>query len=394
MNAAPHFKGSPSGLKAIDGVLTCVLFLGVLFAPLALNGWGIGRDNLIMRRHEYRNPRPRPSVPRSAAAAVAFPWQWDDYWSDVFPYRGPLIQFQANVRHRTLGANGANSVILEDGSVFGVGNVDWYRGRNVGTDRDVDSFIEILRRKRAFFQKAGVDYYFLLAPSRLYFDRDRMDVLFRLPKRHALAEKIERRLPPDAREWFILPETAMRKAKERHPERPLFFKRDYHWSEWGRTVAASEIVRVVRTAHPDLPPLDPESVPIVVEPEDLRFWSQLRTLGVSFRAFPVPPTAKVAPAWTEEYERLAAARDRSPLAMAYYSDSFMEILSERPPEILSFGSVKRAGGWGALGMPAGCEKALAGQPAVVVESVFIDGLATWDYLDLNAAWLSDAEPRP
>ena len=394
MNASPHFKKGPPGPKAIDAVLTCLLFLVVLFAPLALNGLGIGRDNLIMRRHEYRNPRPRPSVPRSVEAWVALPWQWDDYWSDVFPYRGPLIQFQANLRHKTLGANGANSIILEDGSVFGVGHVDWYRGRNIGTDRDVDSFIEILRRKRAFFQKAGVDYYFLLAPSRLDFDRERLDVLFRLPKRHALAEKIERRMPPDAREWFILPETAMREAKERHPDRPLFFKRDYHWSEWGRTVAAAEIVRVVRIAHPELAPMEPESVPIVVEPEDSRFWSQLRTLGVSFRAFPVPPTAKVAPAWTEEHGRLAADRDRRPLAMAYYSDSFMEILSERPPEILSFGSVERAGGWGALGTPAGCEQALAGQPDVVVESVFIDGLATWEYLDLNAAWLSAAEPRP
>ncbi len=387
----PEFQSSSAypRRKAVETVATCAFFLAALFTPLALSGAGLGRDDRILSQSEYRKPSPRPAFPLGIAEGMRFPWQWDDYWRDAFPYRGPLIRVQAHVRHRTLGANGLESIFLEDGYVFGLAHIDRYRGKIMLRDGEIDRFLEIIRLKREFFRKAGISYYFVMAPSRLDFCRDLFRGAFRLPDRHVLSTRIDERMPEDIRKYYIVPDGAMREAQARHPERLLFYKRDCHWNEWGRTVAAAEIIRFLRAEFPALPPLDPEAVPFVSVPEDQEFWYDLRALGVAFDAFPVPMIEKTSPAWTEEYRRLQADRSRSPLTMVYASDSFMEVLSDRSPEILSFASVDRAGTWeNILGAPAGCRQVLDAKPDVVLESIYIDALTTWRYLEKNAAWES------
>ena len=372
---------------AIDAVCTCVLFLLVLFAPLALTGLGIGRDDQILVQSEYRIPSPRPAFPPGISGFMAFPLQWDDYWRDAFPYRGPLIQIQAYVRHRMLGANGLESIFLADGYVFGLTHINYYRGQGMASDVEIDRFMEILRLKREFFQKAGISYYFVMAPSRIGFCRDLFRGRFRLPERHALAARIEERMPEDVRKFYIAPDAALRAAQRRHPARLLFYKRDGHWTEWGRTVAASEIVRFLRTDFPFLPALDPEAVPFHTVPEPPEFWYDLRALGVAFDAFPVPTVEKVSPGWAEECRRLESTSGRSPYALAYASDSFMKILSDCPPEILSFASVKRLGdSLDVLASPSACQPVLDAKPDVILESIYIDVLMRWNFLKTNAAW--------
>lgn len=376
----------------VDAVATCVLFLLILSAPLVLNGLGIGRDDRILVQAEYRNPSPKPAFPRGISVAMAFPAQWDDYWRDAFPHRGLWIRLQADVRHRMWGANGMESLLLEDGYVFGLAHIRSYRGQIMPSDVDIDRFMEILRLKRAFFQKAGIAYYFVMAPSRIGFCRDLFHETFHLPERHALAVRIDERMSDDVRKYYIAPDAALYEARVRHPDRLLFYKRDGHWTEWGRTVAAAEIVRRLRVDFPALPPLDPEAVPFVTEPEDQSFWYDLRALGVAFDVFPIPKVEKASPRWAEEYRRLEATPGRSPYSMVYASDSFLKILSDRSPEILSFSSVKRLGDFQAvLGSPAACRQVLEARPDLVIESIYIDVWMRWNYLEINAAWPSATE---
>ena len=108
---------------------TCAAFLLLLVAPLAMVRFGLGRDEQIMRDWEYRLPSPPPPWPRTPADALAFPWRWDAYWSDAFPYRSRLIQLHASVRYRLLGANATNKLFLADGFVFDLKDIDQFRGK-------------------------------------------------------------------------------------------------------------------------------------------------------------------------------------------------------------------------------------------------------------------------
>ena len=136
-------------------------------------------------------------------------------------------------------------------------------------------------------------------------------------------------------------------------------------------------------------------MPVVVAPEDQAFWGDVRMLGLRFADLAPVPTAMAAPAWTDEYRRLAAATNRCPLALAYTSDSFMEILSDRSPEILSFGRVTWLGlsQFDRLNSPANCRPALELEADVVLEGKALGALDFADYLRKNAAWLAaDAAP--
>lgn len=374
---------------------TCAAFLLLLGAPLAMVQFGLGRDEQIMRDWEYRLPSPPPPWPRTPADALAFPWRWDAYWSDAFPYRSRLIQLHASVRYRLLGANATNKLFLADGFVFDLKDIDQFRGKAGPSPEQLDAFLRILRAKRDFFRKAGRAYYFVLAPNRVDFHRAVVPAAFRLPEENALAARIRERLTPELREFFILPDAALRAAQARWPDRPLYYRRDGHWNQWGRIVAAAAIVQFMQKDFPALPALDPAAVPVVVAPEDQAFWGDVRMLGLRFADLAPVPTAMAAPAWTDEYRRLAAATNRCPLALAYTSDSFMEILSDRSPEILSFGRVTWLGlsQFDRLNSPANCRPALELEADVVLEGKALGALDFADYLRKNAAWLAaDAAP--
>jgi hypothetical protein len=382
-------KGNFRRIQAVDDWATSVVFLIFIIAPLILSALNVGRDETIMKNGEYRMPAPHPGLPRSPGALLAFPWQWEEYWRDVFPYRGRLIHLHADVRYKKLRANSQNILFMEDGYVFNQNEIDFYRGRFPRTDDEVDRFVELVRRKRAYFLQHGIAYYFVLAPSRVGFLRNLLEGTFRLPDEHALRRTLLQRMPQDVRSCFIMPDDVMREYQVRRPDRPLFFKRDNHWTEWGRVVAASAIVRFLQRDFPQVPTLDPEAVPFVAAPEGRLFWAYLRLLGVDFDTFPAPMTVHAAPEWPEIYERLASTERQASLTLYYASDSFMEILSEHSPEILSFAEVKRLVNL-SIKSTVSSRAVVAEHPDIVLESVVIDALASRHYegyMKTNREWL-------
>lgn len=386
--------GKHKGKKLIlmDSVMNCALFLCILFTPLVLSGMGIGRDEKILKNREYRLPSPRPAFPTSVSSLAAFTWQWEDYWRDIFPFRSKVINIHADVRYGLLGANAPNSIFLDDGYIFGLEEIDCYRGKLTRTDHELDALFEILRRKREFFQKHGVAYYFVLAPNRVGFYRELFDGAFRLPEQHALKTAIEARMPASTKDWFIFPDETLHETMSRHPDRPLFFKRDNHWNHWGRVVAASAIIRFMQRDYPALPTFNPFSLPFLMAPEDESFWAYLRVLGADFDSFPAPMSVRISPEWDRQYEQLAAERNRSSLTLCYASDSYMEILSDRSPEIVSFDEVKWVGSaYAGFKSPDAGRRLLQEGADIVMESVFIDAIAGrhyWNYMKLNADWLA------
>jgi len=368
-----------------------MLFLLILFVPLILAVMSVGRDETILKNGEYRMPSPKPSIPLSLSSAVAFPWQWEEYWRDIFPFRGPLIYLHADVRYKKLKANASNILFVGDDYVFNTEEIDCFRGKIGRTDNEVDEFLEIVRRKRAFFQQHEIAYYFVLAPSRVGFLRELVEDIFILPDEHALKRRLLSRMPPEMQDFFIMPDNIMREYQVQYPERPLFFRRDNHWTHWGRTVAAAAIVRHLQKEFPELPSLDPLDIPFIEAPEDQSFWAYLRLLGVDFNLFPAPMTIKTSPEWPAIYERLAKADDRATLKMCYSSDSFMEILSQTSPEILSFSSVKRLDPLTiGLKSPMASMQVVNEHPDIVLESVVIDALASKHFagfMKSNTGWL-------
>lgn len=337
-------------------------------------------------------PSQCPGVPRSPGAVLSFPWQWEDYWRDIFPYRGPMIHAHARMRYRTLRANGQDIFFRPDGYIFNMIEINCYRGQTTRTEAELDQFLELVHRKHEYFRQRGIAYYFLLAPSRTTFLRDRLADLFELPDEHAFLARIKARIRVGDDKAFIFPDAVMHEYQARYPDRPLFFKRDNHWTHWGRAVAAAGIVRHLQGDFPSLPRLDPTQIPFVLEPEDQSFWAYMRLLGLEFSAIPPPPSIRVAPEWAGLYNQLASTPGRSSFTLLYASDSFMEILSQHSPEILSFASASRMVDIG-VKSPASSEAVVARHPDVVLESVVIDALASHHYegfMKNQAAWFVDS----
>jgi len=386
------FRSNNLGAHRAEARATCLFFLLILFIPLVLAVISVGRDETILKNGEYRMPSPRPSVPMSLASAVAFTWQWEEYWRDIFPFRGPLIYLHGEVRYKKLRANSKNIIFIGDNYVFNVEEIDCFRGKTGRTDEEVATFLEIVDRKRKFFRQHGIAYYFVLAPSRVGFLREWLDHQFKLPDEHALKYKINSMMSPEVRDCFIIPDEMMHAYKVRYPDRPLFFSRDNHWTHWGRAVAAAAIVNHLQNEFPGIPTLDPLDIPFVEAPEDRSFWAYLRLLGVDFDMFPPPLTIRTSPEWPAIYERLTRMDNRSTLNLCYASDSFMEILSQTSPEILSFASVKRLDPLSVgLKSPQASLQVVDEHPDIVLESVVIDALASKHFegfMKSNAGWLS------
>ena len=374
-----------------EALATCILFGIILLQPLSLGALRIGRDDTILKNGEYRLPAPRPAAPFSPADAIAFPWRWEEYWRDIFPFRGALIHLHANFRYKTLGANGQNILLMDDGYVFSMDEINCYRGKSARSDSELDTFLELVRRKRNYFQQHGIAYYFLLAPSRINFFRQRLARSFNLPDQHATESRIIERMPEDIKDFFILPDELLHLYAEQFPDRPLFYRRDNHWTHWGRTVGAAALVQAVRRDFPEVPPLDPCSVPFHEAPEDQSFWAYLRLLGVGFETFPAPPTLRIGPDWDRRYSELDAHPERARYKLLYSSDSFMEILSLHSPEILSFSKAARLTTL-SIKSPEASRAVVEQRPDILVESVFVDALASRYYdsfMKNNAGWFPD-----
>lgn len=383
-------NGRNSRLRRLDDMATSLAFLVLMVAPLIMAAGRVGRDSAIFQNGEYRLPAPRPNLPVSPADMLAFPWRWDEYWRDIFPFRGGFIHLHADIRYKKLGANDQTALFFDNGYVFSIEEIDYFRGRVGRTDEELRRFLEMVRRKQVFFRNHGIAYYFLLAPSRVGFLRDVLEQSFALPPDHALKVRLAELMPEDMRLYFIFPETVMHRYREQFPDRPLFYNRDNHWNHWGRVVGAASLVEHVRRDHPDLPPLNPLDVPMTEAPEDASFWAYLRLLGINFDAFPPPMTVMITPAWREEYRRLAAS-ERHGLTLAYSSDSFMEILSDASPEILSFASATRLETI-SIKSPETSKAVLSIRPDILVESIVIDALSSRfyeGYMTNHRKWLDD-----
>ncbi len=375
-----------------EALATCLLFVIILFLPLVLAGLRIGRDDAILKNGEYRLPAPRPAFPFTLADSLAFPWGWEEYWRDIFPFRGDLIRWHAGFRYGVLGANGANIILMEDGFVFSLEEINCYRGKSARSDAEIDQFLDLVRRKRNYFRKEGIAYYFLLAPSRITFLRPRLADYFTLPDHHATQARIMARLPDDLKDVFILPDDVLHRYQDQFPERPLFFRRDNHWTHWGRTVGAAALVQAVRRDFPSVAPLDPLAVPFVQAPEDQSFWAYLRLLGVGFDRVPPPPTLHIGREWPRQYAELAEQSGRAQYHLFYSSDSFMQILAEHSPEILSFSEARRLTTL-SIKSPDSSRAVVEQRPDILVESVFVDALASRYYegfMKNNAGWFPDA----
>jgi hypothetical protein len=220
---------------------------------------------------EKRQAATWPRFPQSRAALQAYPAGIDAWLNDHFGLRQALIHAHSRLLYFGLHTSPSPKVVRgRDGWLFYHGTakdgrpiVD-YRGAAPLSPAHLEWLRLMIQDQSEWFQRRGIRYLFVLAPSKEFVYEEFMPSGLRRregpnPREQLLAHLAGRGLP-------VLDLTpALLEAKR---QALVFDRTDTHWNAFGSLVASNEIIATLRPAFPALRPdsLDQFQVREAVEP--------------------------------------------------------------------------------------------------------------------------------
>lgn len=245
--------GAGTRVRRATEVGLIVLFMGVLWLPLAVRGFGIDPKIVI---NENRALSARPELKPKRAYLATFPEKYEAYYSDHFGLRRALIYGLSLARLSLLGVSSSPHVV--------VGDQGWLYYTLEETGRDYPTFspfsredLQQLQRdleiRRDWLARMGCRYLFVIAPDKqsIYPEylpahlqpratvSTRMDQLVNHLKENSTLNLLDLRPP-------------LRKARTAEQ---VYHRTDSHWNFRGAFVAVHEIESQLRLWFPDIPTL-------------------------------------------------------------------------------------------------------------------------------------------
>lgn len=237
------------------------LFLLLIFLPLA---------DMVFRL----SPEVQVGEKRRLAPAPRFAWrqpldflrQGDAYFRDHFGFRGQLVQLHNRIVTGCLKSSPSEKVIigrqgwlyLGRGAYFN-NEIDYFRASKPFSLQELQRFKTVLEQRRAWLERRGIRYLFMLAPNKstIYPEympaaynrvhaRSRMDQLVDFLSRHSDVEVL------DLRPALLREKRRMR----------IYHKTDTHWNDLGGFHAYREMIRHLQRHFEDIRPLSGDDITI------------------------------------------------------------------------------------------------------------------------------------
>jgi alginate O-acetyltransferase complex protein AlgJ len=222
-------------------------------------------DNGVL---ENRRMAPAPAAPRSLADLLAWPKQFDAYFSDRFGGRRLALKYyqrlSVNLFHRSptsralIGKDGWIYFTGEDPRVFPA----YFLGRPAFTDGDLGVWRNEFERRKAWFAGRGTDYLLVVVPEKYTVYPEFVPDRYRRGTPVKRLEQIESLMRDEA--WSFLSLRAPLLAAKAAGS--VYYRTDSHWNGRGSWVGYGQIVARLREHYPEVQP-QPAPIPPAGHPD-------------------------------------------------------------------------------------------------------------------------------
>jgi len=204
----------------------------------------IFNSNLTVSDAEKRNLIQPPNFPLSPKEITAFPNQFDAYYQDNFGFRTSLLTLYHQLRYWLKDSSGSEVIYgSEPGWLFYTNQAEDplgdFRNINQFTQQNLDQFISNLAAKQQWLAQQGIEYLFVLTPSKHYiypeFLPDHLQRLKQTNLKAQLAHELKRH--PEIN-YLDLTETLWQHKNQQR----LYFKADTHWNYYAGNIAQYTLI--------------------------------------------------------------------------------------------------------------------------------------------------------
>lgn len=241
--------------RPLPGALALTLLFAAVIAVPGL-GLAFGFDRTTVSESEMRELSTWPTWSWTPRAMAAWPAAFETYFEDHFALRSRLIDWRAEVLWHGLRTAASEQVIAgRDGWLFYAadGGIDDWTQAEPFTPDELDVWRETLARRRAYLQRRGIPFLFVVAPDKQMIYPEHMPLsLRRLRTDYRIDQLVAylHRTMPDFEILDLRP--AVLAAK---PTELLYHRYDTHWNDRGALAGYQAVASALQRWFPRLEPL-------------------------------------------------------------------------------------------------------------------------------------------
>ncbi|MCB1583680.1 MAG: hypothetical protein R3E90_09285 [Marinicella sp.] len=207
----------------------------------------------VISNQERRTLSAMPNIPKNQQQIKLWPKRFDAYFKDNFAFRDVLLNGFYRLKYVLRDASGTDVIYgKEPGWLFynepSSDPIGDYRNVNRFSNEQLAQFVANLQLKQQWLKKKGVEYLYVLAPSKheIYAEYlpDYIQPINQINFKTQLKEELAKH--PEIN--YLDLTDAIIKAKKTHL---LYFKGDTHWNYYAGNLAQYEITKTINKLLPE-----------------------------------------------------------------------------------------------------------------------------------------------
>ncbi|MEQ1757701.1 MAG: hypothetical protein ABL986_05240 [Vicinamibacterales bacterium] len=249
---------APARQRPIPGATAIVtVFIVIITIPGLGLALGFGRG--AVSESEMRELARWPTWSWARRDLLAWPGAFTRYFDDHFAMRAPLIDARSALLWRLAGTSAFDTTIAgKNNWLFFADNgglEDWTQ-QEPFSSAELSDWSETLMKRRAFLEKRGIRYLFVIAPDKQMIYPEYMPTSLRRLRTDYRADQLITHMALTAPDFPLLDlRGPLIAAKSREL---LYHRYDTHWNDRGALVAYQAIARQLQRWFPSIVPLQRE----------------------------------------------------------------------------------------------------------------------------------------
>ncbi len=246
----------PRTRAAADVVLIALFLVGITLPGVTHL---VTPDDPTAVRSENRDPAPPPGRPGTRDALRSFPRRFEAYLDDAFRFRTTLVRAYNRLMLfglRTSPSDGFH--VGEDGWLFCTVNeiVEQHRGLRPASDGELDSILDVIRRRAEWLESAGCRYVVIVAPDKASVYPDRLPDWLRAPPLGPIPlDRLVERARERGETALVDVRGRLREERRRDDGSLLYYPYGTHWNPLGAYHAYHALFERLAATDPRLAPV-------------------------------------------------------------------------------------------------------------------------------------------
>lgn len=231
-------------------VLT-VIFLLIIFAVMTLF-FTLKKNDVNEVENRQLAVLPTLSINR----LDPFPSQFDQYFSDHFPFRSQIVKAynKINISLFKISPLPFKVIIGNNDFLFMADKqIETYQGKNLFSEEELASILEELVYRRDFCSQHGAKFYFAILPQKHTTYEENIPLRYKLLNKTTLRKQLESYL---LEHHFSVIDPTNYIIEKKTSDFPLYYKTDNHWNHLGAFYGAQVIVDRIKEDFPQVKSLN------------------------------------------------------------------------------------------------------------------------------------------